>query len=150
GEGLVCCPCPVPCPCRSNARPPKGHCENTGVFRFERGNYGRVRMGGLLFASVRSSMETRSEPSLLILDQTASDEQLIALQRLYQSFNPLRPLVFANVVRAKISFLSSKEQKDYEVQIPKLLLIRIERQLGSHGEPLYPTAALDHFSNTIE
>src|SRR5262249_5878303 len=33
---------------------------------------------------------------------------------------------------------------------PGVLKMKIQRQLDERGEALYPTAAIDHFSNTIE
>ncbi len=151
GEGLVCCPCKVPCPCRSNGQPTYGHCENTGVFRIAQGHYGDISLDGLTFVAVSGSMNTESElPSSLYVEASATDGQLIAIERLTQSFNPLVPFFFLNTKRAPISFMKSPEEKDYEVKIPGVLQIKIQRQLNARGEPLMPTAAVDYFSNTLE
>jgi Flp pilus assembly protein TadD len=148
GEGLICCPCDVPCPCRSNAPPTHGHCENTGAFHIAQGHYGAARLDGLTFVAAGGSMEPESVPSVLYVDQSATDEQLVALERLFQSFTPNRPLIFVQFRREPISFARSGDE--YEVSIPGLLQIRIERQLDPAREPLYQTAALDYFSNLIE
>ncbi len=150
GEGLVCCPCTVPCPCRSNARPTYGHCENTGVYRISEGHYGSIPLDGFTFAAVDASMGAESIPSTLYVDTSATDDQLIALERIFQTFNPLTPFLFLNVERAKVSLVNSQEEKTYEVDIPGVLHIKIRRQLDSQGEPLLRTAAVDYFSNTIE
>ncbi len=150
GEGLVCCPCTVPCPCRSNAPPTHGHCENTGAYRITAGRYGNISLDGFTFAAVDASMGEENIPSTLYVNPSATDEQLIALERIFQSFNPLRPFLFLNVKRAEISLVDSQEEKTYEVQIPGVLQIKIRRQLDSQGEALLRTAALDYFSNTIE
>jgi hypothetical protein len=149
GEGLVCCPCKVPCPCRSNAAPTNKHCENTGLIHIRRGHYGKVSLDGFKFVAVNGAMETQTAPDMLYVEPSASDEQLIALERIMQSFNPLQPSIILNVQRTPISYAASG-QNVYAVRIPKLLEIRIRRELNSQGEPLFPTAALDQFSNTIE
>ncbi|PYT35222.1 MAG: hypothetical protein DMG58_02620 [Acidobacteria bacterium] len=150
GEGLVCCPCKVPCPCRSNARPTHTHCENTGLTRIHRGHYGKVSLDGFTFVAVNGAMETQTAPDMLYVEPSATDEQLIALERIMQSFNPLQPSIILNVERAPISFVTSGQDNVYEVRIPKLLEIKIRRELNNEGEPLFPTAALDQFSNRIE
>jgi len=150
GEGLVCCPCKVPCPCRSNGPPTYKHCENTGVFRIAEGHYGNVPLDGLIFARMGRTMGPEIDPPYLYVGQSANDDQLIALERLIQSFNPLRPLTILNVKRTELSFRKLSKDQVYEVQIPGILEIKIQRQLDAQGEPLMPTAALDYFSNTLE
>ncbi len=149
GEGLVCCPCKVPCPCRSNAPPSYNRCENVGVFRISRGRYGQVALDGFVFAIVSNDMGREDIPATLYVSDTATDGQVIALERLAQSFNLLRPSIFLNVKRAPISF-ASPEATFYVLKIPSLLDIKIRRQLDAHGKPLMATAALDYFSNQIE
>jgi tetratricopeptide (TPR) repeat protein len=105
GEGLVCCPCKVPCPCRSNGPPTYKHCENTGVFRITEGHYGNVPLNGLIFARMGRTMGPEIDPPYLYVGQFANDDQLIALERLIQSFNPLRPLTILNVKRNR-TFIS--------------------------------------------
>jgi len=95
-------------------------------------------------------MEAQSVITVLFVDRSVSDEQLVALERIYQSFNPLRPFIFLNVRRTEMSFISLQNGTAYEAEIPRVLQIKIQRQLDSQGEPLLQTAALDQFSNTIE
>jgi tetratricopeptide (TPR) repeat protein len=149
GAGLVCCPCKVPCPCRSNASPTFGHCENTGVYHITRGHYGDVSLDGFTFVVIDASMGGESVPSSLYVNPSASNEQVIALERVFQTFSPLRPVIFLNVKRVPLSLVSEKEVT-YAVKIPGVLELTIRRQLDSMGQPLMRTAALDFFSNTIE
>jgi hypothetical protein len=150
GEGLVCCPCKVPCPCRSNGTPTHKHCENTGLIHIRRGHYGKISLDRFNFVAVNGAMETHIAPDLLYVEPTATDEQLIALERIMQSFNPLQQSLILNVARVPISLVTSEQDDVYEVRIPKLLEIRIRRELSIQREPLFLTAALDQFSNTIE
>jgi Flp pilus assembly protein TadD len=150
GEGMVCCPCKVPCPCRSNGPPTYKHCENTGVFRITEGHYGNVPLDGFVFARMGHQMGPDIDPAYLYVRQPASDDQVIALERIIQSFNPLRPLTLLNVKRTEISFGKLPKDQTYEVKIPGVLEIKIQRQLDAKGEPLMSTAALDYFSNTLE
>jgi Flp pilus assembly protein TadD len=144
GEGIVCCPCRVPCPCRSNARPSFGRCENAGVFRIEKGNYGKVSLDGLAFVTAGCSMGPHTLPSVLYADRSAADAQLIALERLYQTFVPGRPVLFSALRRAPISLLRWAKDQTYEAEIPGVLEIKIRRR------PVLPSAALDYFANVIE
>jgi Flp pilus assembly protein TadD len=150
GEGMVCCPCKSPCPCRSNGPPTYGHCENTGLMRIHQGHYGSVSLDGFQFVSFNNEMETRTAPDTLYVEPSATDEQLIALERIMQSFNPLQPSMLVNVERVPILFRASGRDNVYELKIPKLLEMRIRRRLTPAGEPLFAAAALDQFSNRIE
>ena len=150
GEGMVCCPCKVPCPCRSNGPPTYRHCENTGVFRITEGHYGNVPLDGFVFARMGHQMGPDIDPPYLYVSHTTNDDQLIALERIIQSFNPLRPLMLLNVKRTELSFGKLPKDQTYEVKIPGVLEIKIQRQLDAKGKPLMPTAALDYFSNTLE
>jgi Tfp pilus assembly protein PilF len=150
GEGLVCCPCTTPCPCRSNAPPTEGHCENTGVVRIREGRYANISLDGLTFAAVHASMGEASAPTSVYVNSSATDEQLIALERIFQTFNPLRPFLFPSVQRTPITVNHSPEEKTYDVQIPQVLQIKIQRRWDSRGHPLLQTAAIDYFSNTLE
>lgn len=149
GEGVVCCPCSVPCPCRSNAPSTRGHCENAGVFRIAQGHYGKIPLEGLTFAIVSGSMGPESTlPTALYTVESATDEQLIALERIFQSFDLLHPFMFLKVKRTAILFNKSANGDTYEIKVPGVLQIVVRRQ--TNGRPLSRTAALDYFSNTIE
>ena len=149
GEGLVCCPCNVPCPCRSNGHPTHRHCENTGVFRIAQGHYGGVPLDGFTFASVDAAMGEGGLPSALYVNASASDEQLIALERIFQSFDPMRPFLFLDVKRVPLA-LARPDANTFEVHVSGMFEIKIRRDLDDTGKPQLETAALDNFSNRLE
>src|SRR5262249_50812544 len=91
-----------------------------------------------------------TDPPYLYVSQLATDDQVIALERLIQSFNPLRPLTILDVKHAEFSFRNLAKGQVYEVRIPQVLEIKIQRQLDANGKPVMQTAALDFFSNTLE
>jgi Tfp pilus assembly protein PilF len=149
GDGMVCCPCTTPCPCRSNGHPTQSHCENTGVFRIKEGHYGSISLRGFTFVTIDARMGEQNIPQSVYVDSSASDEQLIALERIYQTFQPLRPFVFLDLKRVPLA-LTQPDEKTYRVNVPGLLELKIRRNLDSRGEPLLKTAALDYFANRLE
>jgi Flp pilus assembly protein TadD len=149
GEGMVCCPCNVPCPCRSNGHPTHRHCENTGVFHIAQGHYGGVSLDGFTFASIDADMAEGGLPAALYVNASATDEQLIALERIFQSFEPIKPFLFLDVKRLPLS-LARPDVKTYEVHVSGLFDIKIRRDLDDTGKPLLETAAIDNFSNRLE
>jgi tetratricopeptide (TPR) repeat protein len=150
GEGIVCCPCKTPCPCRSNGPPSQPHCEATGAYRIAQGHYGKVRLDNFAFVTVDANMGTSRAPLTLFVDPRATDEQLIALERIYQAFNPLQPVIFPTIVRLPLSFGNIENSRTYEVKIPGRLHLRIERQAEGEGQPRMRTAGVDPFANILE
>jgi hypothetical protein len=118
--------------------------------RITEGHYANVKLDGLLFSIVGDLMNPQTIPTTLYVNRAASDDELIALERIFQSFNPLQPWMFLNVTRTDMSFIEPPKSRTYEIIIPKLLQIRVQRLLDSSGKALMPTAALDYFSNTLE
>jgi tetratricopeptide (TPR) repeat protein len=149
GEGAVCCPCRTPCPCRSNGTPTHAHCESTGIYHITQGHYGGISLEGFTFSEVGSEMGEQGLTQSLYVDSSASVEQLIALERIFQSFQPLRPFVFLDVKRVPLAFIRP-DANTYEVNVPGLFAVKIRRELDNKGAPLLQTAATDHFSNRIE
>jgi tetratricopeptide (TPR) repeat protein len=150
GEGMVCCPCDTPCPCRSNAPPTHGHCESSGGFHIAHGHYGEIPLDGLTFVVVSGSMDTQSVPAVFYVDSSATTEQAIALEHIFQEFIPLHQFLSLDMRLSKVSFERLQEGKVYVVEVPDVIQMKIERQLDSNGKPLLRTAALDYFSNTLE
>jgi len=148
GEGMVCCPCNTPCPCRSNAPPTHGHCESSGGFHIAKGNYGDIPLDGMTFVVASSAMDTQSVPAVFYVDSSATTEQVIALEHVFQQFIPLHQFMPLDTRLVKVTFERSREV--YGVEVPGVIQMRIERQLDSNGQPLLRTAALDYFSNTLE
>jgi Flp pilus assembly protein TadD len=150
GTGFICCPCAVPCPCRSNGPPTDGHCEFAGAVHISRGHYGSVSLDGLVFAIADDAMNCQHRPSVLYVARSATDDELVALERVFQSFDPSQPFVFLLVKRAALSFVDSPQEGTYEAEIPDILHTKIRRRLDAGGHPLLRTAALDSYSNIIE
>jgi hypothetical protein len=150
GTGFICCPCAVPCPCRSNGPPTDGHCEYAGAVRIARGHYGAVSLDGLVFAIADDAMDCQHKAPVLYVARSANDDQLVALERIFQSFDTSRPFVFLSVKRAGVLFVDSAQDGTYEAEIPDTLHTKIRRRLDEVGQPLLRTAALDSFSNIIE
>jgi Flp pilus assembly protein TadD len=150
GEGLVCCPCKTPCPCRSNGSPSQPHCEATGAYRIAQGHYGKVRLDNFAFVTVDANMGTSRAPLTLFVDPRATGEQLIALERIYQAFNPLQTVIFPTIVRLPLSFAAIENSRTYEVKVPGRLHLRIERQTDGQGRPRMQTAGVDPFANLLE
>jgi hypothetical protein len=88
-------------------------------------------------------------PTSLYVDSSASDEELIALERIFQSFEPTRPFMFLDVKRVPLA-LARPDEKTYQVNVPGVLELKIRRELDARSEPLRQTAALDYFSNRLE
>ena len=130
--------------------PPISIAKTRVLSEFTKATTGKSR----LMASVllRSMMQWKHKlpPGMIYVEPSATDEQLIALERIMQSFNPLQPSIISNVERVPISFIRTGRNGVYEVKIPKILEIRIRRRLDRDGRPLFATAALDQFSNTID
>lgn len=150
GSGFICCPCKVPCPCRSNGSSTYGHCEYAGAFLIVRGHYAQVSLDGLAFAIAGSDMGCRSAAPALYVGRAVTDDQLVALERIFQSFNPPQPYVFLRVQRGELTLASSLREETYEATLPGVLHLKIERQLDDRGEAKQRTAALDFLANTIE
>ena len=148
GEGMVCCPCNTPCPCRSNAPPTHGHCESTGGFHIAKGNYGDIPLDGVSFVVVSAAMDTQGVPAVFYIDSSATTEQVVALERVFQQFTPLHQFMSLDTMLVKVTFERSREA--YNVEVPGVIQMKIERQLNSNGDPLLRTAALDYFSNVLE
>lgn len=49
GRELINCNCSFGCPCQFNALPTHGHCQANGAFIVDSGQYGNVKLDGLVF-----------------------------------------------------------------------------------------------------
>jgi len=150
GQGMVCCPCKVPCPCRSNGPSTYGHCESVGAYRIAEGHYQSVPLDGLTFISLHACMGPDNIPSVLYVHTSVPDDKVIALERIFQALNPVRPFVFVSVCRVALSFISSEDAKSYEATVPGVIELKIKLMDGGSSQPVLRTAALDRFSNLLE
>jgi hypothetical protein len=149
GKGIVCCPCNVPCPCRSNGGATCGHCEEIVAIRINSGRYCKVDLSGVTYC-LSDTCGQSNAPPILFIDQATRDEQITALEHIFQSFNVLEPFAFLHVIRTPIAFAYSPHDQVYDVRIPGRLHMMVRRQLDKQGNPLMATAAVDYYSNTIE
>src|SRR4029077_11365091 len=94
-------------------------------------------------------MGEQNIPQSVYADSSASFEQLVAFERIYQTFQPLRPFVFLDLKRVSLA-LTRPDKKTYQVNVPGLFELKIRRELDDRGEPLLKTAALDYFTNQLE
>jgi hypothetical protein len=95
-------------------------------------------------------MDCQHRAPVLYVARSANDDQLVALERIFQSFDPSQPFVFLSVRRTALSFVDSRQDGTYEAEIPDIFHTKIRRRLDESGQPLLRTAALDSFSNIIE
>jgi hypothetical protein len=150
GDGVVCCPCAVPCPCRTNSAPSYGHCEATLYLRIRQGRYGNVSLDGMqVIDSGGMCAVSYNRLSALYFDRSASPAQQSAMMELIASFSPKMAADFAHV---RVVSFNSKVMDDrlFNVSIPGILEIIVDRNWGQPSPPMPWVAAPDHFSNVIQ
>ena len=113
-----------------------------------KGNYGDIPLDGMTFVVVSATMDTQGEPAVFYIDSSATTEQVIALEHVFQQFTPLHQFMSLDTRLVKVTFERSREV--FNVEVPGAIQMKIERQLNSNGEPLLRTAAIDSFSNALE
>jgi len=150
GEGVVCCPCAVPCPCRQNGPPTYGHCESTLYLNIEQGNYGTVDLNALRVVHVGGQCSMSYQKlAALYFDRSAAPEQQSAFMELLASFFSARAAEFSHVRTVPMD-VRVTEGHIFQVSIPDILEMAVDRNWGQAAPPLAEVAALDHFSNTIQ
>ena len=87
-------------------------------------------------------MGPQNLPSALYVQAATDEEQIVALEKLYQRFVPIRPMVFSSVQRVELTLHFANEL--YVATIPGVLQMKIRRTF------LFRTAAQDYFANSIE
>ncbi|MGH9328766.1 MAG: DUF1326 domain-containing protein [Terriglobia bacterium] len=150
GAGIVCCPCTVPCPCRTNAAPSYGHCEATLYLRIRQGHYGNVSLDGMqVIDSGGMCAVSYKQLSALYFDSSASPAQRLAMMKLIASFSPEMVTRFPHV---RVVHIDSKITDDrlFNVSIPGILQMVVDRDWGGASPPMPMVAAPDHFSNLIQ
>ena len=150
GEGIVCCPCTVPCPCRTNGAPSYGHCEATLYLRIKQGHYGNVRLDGMqVIDSGGMCAVNYNRLSVVYFDQAASPAQRAAYMKLVASFSPQDALTFPHI---RVAGFDSKvtDGQLFNISIPGILEMIVDRSWGRAFPPMPMVAAQDHFSNAIQ
>jgi len=150
GEGVVCCPCAVPCPCRTNGSPSYGHCEATLYLHVREGHYGKVEFKGLDAVDTSGACGMSYEKlSAVYLDPSASPEVREALLQLLASFSAAGSVEFPYVREAPIHAQVTAGRL-YQVSIPGILEMMVDRNWGQAAPPFPAYAAQDRFANALQ
>jgi hypothetical protein len=150
GEGVVVCPCRVPCPCRSNGQPSYGHCEATLYVHIREGHYGAVKLNGLQAVETGGSCAmSYKRLAALYLDASITAEQGASFEKLLASFFSDRTAEFPYVRSVPIGGRITDGHL-FEVSIPNILEMKVDRNWGQPAPPFPEVAACDHYSNTIQ
>jgi len=150
GEGVVCCPCAVPCPCRTNGTPTYGHCEATLYLHVREGHYGKVDFKDLDAVDTSGACGMSYEKlSAVYLDPSASPQVRAALLQLLASFSATGTVEFPYVREAPIHAQVTGGRL-YQVSIPEILEMRVDRNWGQAEPPLPAYAAQDRFANALQ
>jgi hypothetical protein len=149
GEGVVCCPCRVPCPCRSNGKPSYGHCEATLYLRIKQGHYENVNLDGMeLVQSGGMCAINYRTLSALYFGSSENPVRQAAYMKLMSGISGT-PLAFPGVqivpIHAQVT-----DGHLFNVSIPDILEIAVDRNWGLSAPPMSMVAAADHFANAIE
>jgi hypothetical protein len=149
GEGVVCCPCRVPCPCRSNGKPSYGHCEATLYLRIKQGHYETVNLDGMeLVESGGMCAINYRNLSALYFSSSDSAARRAAFMKLTSSFAPAVP-EFPHVEVVPLHAHVTGENL-FNISIPDILEIVVDRNWGLPTPPMPMVAAADHFANLIQ
>jgi hypothetical protein len=150
GEGVVCCPCGVPCPCRTNGAPTYGHCEATLYLHIREGHYAQVPLNDLRMVDTSGSCGMSYEKlSAVYLDSHATPDVQDAFLKLLASFSSAQTVNFQSVRTLPIAG-QVREGHLFNVSIPGILEMVVDRNWGQAAPPLPPFAAQDRFANALE
>lgn len=150
GDGVVCCPCTVPCPCRTNGAPIYGHCEATRYLRVKQGHYRNVKLDSIqMISSGGMCAISYRQFSVLYFDRSARPAQQSALMKLIASFSPQRAISFPHV---RVVHIDSEVTGNhlFNISIPGVLEMIVDRDWDQRSPPMPWVAALDEFSNMIQ
>jgi hypothetical protein len=150
GEGVVCCPCAVPCPCRTNGGSTYGHCEATLYLHIREGHYGDVRLNNLNFVDTSGPCGMSYEKlSALYLDPSTPPEVQEAFLQLLASFSATGTSQFPYLREAPIH-VKVTDGHLFQVSIPDILDMAVDRNWGQAAPPLPAYAAQDRFANALQ
>jgi len=150
GEGVVCCPCGVPCPCRTNGKATYGHCEATLYLHVSDGHYGDVRLRNLNMVDTSGPCGMSYERlSAIYLDRATPPEVQEALLQLLASFSATGTSEFPYVREVSIH-AQVTDGHLFQVAIPDILDMKVDRNWGQAAPPMRAYAAQDRFANALE
>lgn len=141
------CQCNVPCPCNFAQKPTYGNCDNTGVFRIDKGRYEDLRLEGLHVVVVGSSpagerfVDTVGNLTFAryYVDQRANPKQRQALEEIARALNasylrlPTRKLSKDESVKA-VPIQANLTATHAEVKIPGVLDFHTQKLTGADGK----------------
>lgn len=150
GEGVVCCPCAVPCPCRTNGAPTYGHCEATLYLHVREGHYAQVSLNDLKMVDTSGACGMSYEKlSAVYLDSHTTPEVEEAFFKLLASFSSVQTADFRYVRMLPIE-AQVTEGHLFNISIPGILEMVVDRNWGQASPPLPPFAAQDRFANALQ
>jgi hypothetical protein len=149
GQGIVCCPCRVPCPCRTNGKPSYSHCEATLFLQTKQGHYDNVNLDGMNLVDSGGMCAIAHEPhSALYFSLSDSPERQAAYKSLISTFYST-PQVFPHVKAVSLNAQVIDEHM-FNVSIPGIVEIVVDRNWGLSAPPMPMVAAADHFANLLQ
>ena len=150
GEGVVCCPCAVPCPCRTNGGSTYGHCEATLYLHIREGHYGSVRLDNLNVVDTSGACGMSYEKlAAMYLDPSTPPEVQEAFLQLMAGFHAAATAEFPYVRVAPIHVQVTGGHL-FQVSIPEILDMAVDRNWGQAQPPLPAYAAQDLFANALQ
>jgi len=148
-EGLYveACQCSIPCPCNFGQKPTHGNCDNTSVYKIEKGNYEEVQLDGLYVVLVGSSpageryVDTVGNLTFAryYVDGRANPRQRQALEEIARALNasylrlPTRKLSANEAVKG-VPIKADVTADRAEVTIPGLLEFSKRRLHGADSQ----------------
>jgi Protein of unknown function (DUF1326) len=149
GDGIVCCPCRVPCPCRTNGMASYGHCEATLFLRIRQGHYENVSLDGMNLVESGGMCAINYHPlSALYFSSADSPERPAAYMKLKSSLTPI-PMTFPHVKIVPLK-VQVRDEHLFNVSIPGILQIVVDRNWGLLTPPMPMVAAQDQFANMLQ
>jgi len=149
GEGVVCCPCRVPCPCRTNDKPSYGHCEATLYLRIKQGHYDNVNLDGMNVVESGGMCAINYHPlSNIYYSSSDSLERRAAYMKLTSSLSP-DPFVFSHVQVGTLN-ATVTDGHLFNVSIPGIVEISVDRNWGLSAPPMPMVAAPDTLANMLQ
>ena len=140
----------MPCPCRINGSATYGHCEATLYLRIKQGHYGDVDLGGMQMVRSGGMCAVNYERlSALYFDSSASAAQREALMKLMASFSQEQAAQFPHV-RAVPFNTQIMDEHLFNIALPGILEMIVDRNWGEASPPIPFVAAQDGFANTLQ
>lgn len=142
GRELANCNCSYGCPCQFNALPTYGNCEAAVGYQIDEGNFGDVRLDGLLCAAVYTwpgAVHDGKGTMQLIIDDRATEEQRNALLTIMSGgeTEPMMTMwsVFTAMCDTQLESLSKRIELEVDVE-NRVGRIVVPDVFETTGEPI--------------